>query len=465
MLDVVEHFEQMGHWWLPGETREDRRAGTLRFGTESVLLSVTPSFSDAWTRDSRVYPVILGQLNSGRIVTLVNGLMTNLHMVTDPLAGGQLETEEVIVGGILQGAHLEEGLTARATGVQMSFDALPQWAFPGANLSSHSEVVNEEGMTSTVLLSFPRAVTVPLERATLEISYSPRFRMEQDRFEGTRRVSIYVGFSDPLQLDEATQSFVMPIQQFLTFASSRPARGTFLSFARADDEGMAPGPGVEFADIDWFERPGGASTRPMMLLPIARIGNRLNEVLARWFATRTDADSAFNLYWTVAMERQMPFETRFLLAIQALEVLHRRCFPAPTTISTVDDPRIQVIQAALDDRPAIQDWAVRRLQRRRAVTLRDRLEAVVDATGSTVQQALPPNFIRAAVKTRNWLTHYDPNARDEAAQGEDLYRLTEWTLALFECSVLGLLGFEAAEVDTLFSGSPRSFIMHFAPAP
>ena len=54
------------------------------------------------------------------------------------------------------------------------------------------------------------------------------------------------------------------------------------------------------------------------------------------------------------------------------------------------------------------------------------------------------------VDTRNYQTHHDEDLKERAADGEDLYRLTQKLKMLLEVCLLTEIGFNLEEIKALF---------------
>jgi hypothetical protein len=65
------------------------------------------------------------------------------------------------------------------------------------------------------------------------------------------------------------------------------------------------------------------------------------------------------------------------------------------------------------------------------------------------------NFVNKVVDTRNYLTHFDPDLQNKAAEGEELYDLTQKLKTLLEICLLEELGLSLDEIRMMTSKNRR----------
>ena len=90
-------------------------------------------------------------------------------------------------------------------------------------------------------------------------------------------------------------------------------------------------------------------------------------------------------------------------------------------------------------------------------SLRRRVKELLDHTRPAIPDLIPDrsSFANTVVNTRNYYVHYDPGLRDAAAQGVDLYWLTQKVdFVLLACLLLEM-GFSADRCAYLFRRNQR----------
>ena len=90
-----------------------------------------------------------------------------------------------------------------------------------------------------------------------------------------------------------------------------------------------------------------------------------------------------------------------------------------------------------------------RLQRANELTLRDRIERLIEPFDKFVGGEREPQLVNLVVDTRNYLTHYTPSLEPRAAKGDDLYILCLKMELLFELHFLKLMGFSPQEISSI----------------
>jgi hypothetical protein len=155
-----------------------------------------------------------------------------------------------------------------------------------------------------------------------------------------------------------------------------------------------------------------------------------------------------NLFFTISLGMDLYLESQFLLAVQSAELFHRRKFPIESNDLTAHQARLREIISSV---PVEEDrnWLRARLAFSHEPTLKMRLSELMDFAGPDLRNFLRPLFVKSVGDTRNFLTHYDDRLAAVAASGEDLWRLTQETIALIEYCFFRELGFASAEVFEL----------------
>ena len=88
------------------------------------------------------------------------------------------------------------------------------------------------------------------------------------------------------------------------------------------------------------------------------------------------------------------------------------------------------------------EWLKSKLEHGNEPTLASRLQALVDYSGLTGRGVLRDSFVRTAIDTRNYHTHYDSHMKRKAAAGASLHWLGEELRAVVHACLLKDLGFD-----------------------
>lgn len=154
-----------------------------------------------------------------------------------------------------------------------------------------------------------------------------------------------------------------------------------------------------------------------MLFTFKDIQNDAERMINKWIKYNEQCDQAFNLYFTAQSKPQPSLEVKFLTLAQGLEVYHRK-------ISGNEHEEL---------------WLAKRIEK-----LIQPFEEFV---------CLEP--IDLIIKTRNYLTHYNPKLASKAAKGEDLYVLCQKMELLLELHFLKLMGFSEQKIKSIADKCPK----------
>jgi hypothetical protein len=102
-----------------------------------------------------------------------------------------------------------------------------------------------------------------------------------------------------------------------------------------------------------------------------------------------------------------------------------------------------------------REWLEGRLTYSNEPTLRRRLREIFDKYSDVLSKYIEnkDDFMNKVVVTRNYLTHYDAHLKEHAADGEELYHISEKLRLLIEICLLTELGFDPIKIKTLLSRS------------
>lgn len=451
--EYMESFSALGRWWTP-DLDNEQVTGTITFerdGAISLILAdqllggETPGNNAATS-----YPIIFGETNDGKVLTLREVILTSTggrilssgHMMP---TGPRLRAT-----GLFIGAHLALGSDTLVSCVKLVFNHLADW-FCGDQIFA-KESISEDLLTMHVDYSLPSPVEFQGLGGTVIIGVDLNRNSKSHEETVVRKPFIMVQFATPLLYKEIHELVIKPLQYFLTLVCGAPAHLQDFSFW-VDGEGVQLGENWVPSDISVAipgEKPGSVQDPYQweLLLPLSSIGTRIEDIFLRWSQMLSDASSALDLFCSIFLGPQLYLETRFLYAVQALEVYHRRCswfennsMPLPEWKSWWKRLR----NAAATDGPDLVQWTNERyyifgIEKH----LRQRLEELVEHGGAQAERILRRDFVAAAKNTRNKLTHHDPNST--GAEGEDLFWLSEEAVGLMEACILRDLGMTQEEI-------------------
>ncbi|WP_289846767.1 HEPN domain-containing protein [Colwellia sp. E2M01] len=137
---------------------------------------------------------------------------------------------------------------------------------------------------------------------------------------------------------------------------------------------------------------------------------------------------------------------------QGLETYHRRTSDEKLMDSSEFDSLVSTISESCPEEHA--KWLSGRLMHGNEINLGKRLKRIIDPfkdkLGSSKDRG---KLLRKIVDTRNYLTHYSENLKDNAAGGEELWNLYQKMEVIFQLHFLKVLGFNDEEIESVVENS------------
>lgn len=266
-----------------------------------------------------------------------------------------------------------------------------------------------------------------------------------------------------MTLPNMVDRVITPFSQFIEFANGRSLHLSKLNAHfppndRTVNDRILPA-FVEVAFSGWQPADRDEDGHNLPVLALSVMKDRESQLLKRWMDLHDRAREAFGLIFSISSGPTLYLETRFLLAIQGLEVMHRRILPGRALEPDELEQRIQAAQSSTED-PKVREWFNSKLQFAGEKTLRKRLREILQMIGEP-GHFIANEFVQKAVITRNFYTHYDPTS-GQSEQGQALHYLTLQVLAVFDLFLFNQLGFENAEAAAVFSESPKAKELAFS---
>ena len=189
--------------------------------------------------------------------------------------------------------------------------------------------------------------------------------------------------------------------------------------------------------------------RNRMLFTFSDIRDDAEGMINKWIESYEDYKNAFDLYFLAQLKPQLSLEVKFLTLAQGLEAYHRK----PDEDNEIDEELVaSLIECCPEDK---RNWLQNRLEYPDRITLRERIKELInpfkEIFGNSNERR---KLIHKILKTRNYLTHYDPESEPEAAKGEDLYVLCLKMELLFELHFLRLIGFSREKIQSISDKCP-----------
>lgn len=446
----MDELTVRGMWWLPSDP-ESTVAGTLTFTpTDGPVLELLGSLSDKNDRNfgaSFEPQFVNGMSTDGKPITLYGCAETRRSYNT----GSGFHTTRLIASVLLMGHHFidESELSFRRFAVE--YDQFSNWAWvSGFKLTMEQNPETKRISRHEVSYEFPDRNEVVVNDMRVRLSPTfhqnagsiSKYTLEQKMFWEVRPPSTKT-------FDEFTEIFYH-LRNFLTLGVGRPVypvriRAT-LSIETPEGTTLERAHQVEVYYTTRDEVQPERLVHPAhMLFTLPNIRPHYEQALTHWFAKAGDLRPVYDLYFSTLYNPRLYVEGRFLSLAQALETYHRRMAGG----TYVDDAKYTEISAALarvldgfELNSSTADAFRGKLRFLNEVSLRSRIKSIVESLGAIAEPFIqnPGKFATRVVDTRNYLTHYNPSLKTNAAEGEELFFLSELLRFLVEACLLLELG-------------------------
>ncbi|NEP87815.1 MAG: hypothetical protein F6K18_13865 [Okeania sp. SIO2C2] len=436
----MENIEYSGYWWLP--LKEDEKiagkpekkiAGTLTFtNDEGIKLRLMGSLHNYSSRKEQFInvPIILGVTHE-EIITLYD-CSTYLDIRR---SSRRFSIEECCPKLALIGRHFTNPNEILFHKAEVQYSYLSYWGeLPGIKKErdyQDNNKLKELRLTYTVAEN----IEVTTKDAKISVFYGGREAGKRESIDLKQYVSLIIEPNKELpfqdfnsKFQDFRSKFIGPIQDFITFATDRAnsiAELKLYSYYGDADVDIEKIPyTIEQLPIKALYKTNYPDIKEQnrllfqheMLFSVSDIDNR-SSTLERWFDSRKELDSTFNLFFSIWYKPDMYLNHKFLNLVQVVESYHRR------RIETNEEKN-----SSLQERAESYHCCLIKKKKKKEPFLRERLEAllkfelILDVTNELIQDK--DSFITKVVHTRNYLTHYRESLKEKAAKGKYLYCLT-----------------------------------------
>ena len=427
-------------------------SGTLTFDQSvgvrlDLVGAITPM--GHWMGAGPEQITVHGFTNTGKPVTLLKAIVTNTRIGMPGL------TTQTISRGILAvGAHFTSGDEVLFRRSWTRFDGIARW------LGHDPFVESYDFATVAVDVAVrkpPRLELGTIPGATVYSGVSiTSGRQGDEQWTATSESMIAIDATDAQNLDWHFAASAK-LRDLAALLFGRALQFTKFSLELPVEAQPGERPHV---DVDIYAQMiGGDETLapvdrpPMLTAPALLAANAA--ALTDWFTQYETLSAALHLLTTVADDRRMFINVRFLLAAQAVETFHRDACPG-TIMPMVEHGAL--ISTMLGAMPGTTPNAMREklkgtLGYSNEPSLRQRLRALIVAARDGRGGALPTYgkpFIDAVVATRNYETHHDKRPAN-LLRGIDLHWAIRRIVVLLTALFLRRLKLTPQDIDVMIS--------------
>jgi hypothetical protein len=450
----MQPFSYTGVWWLPGS--ETHVAGTLTFDGSDYprlkLVGILHELTDVNANSEIRFEVILG-VAEGKRITLSKTIQVNFH-----ISAPGIPTSEIAAPIAIVGSHIERDSDLRFTNMSVAYDHLIEWSGLNAIVRTHQFPTEIEVAAQTVTVSAPRYPEVEVAGASLKFVTSWGTEGEAPYQAGVSQ-ELYIRLAPPapLTLEEYLTRYFYHIQNFLTLGVGVPLGVRRVSAA------IIVGDATEQVELYFNTRAGKEKVvhRWDMLFTRPELGDDWHIALGRWIERADILGPIYDLFFSTIYGANMYLQHEFLSLTQALESYHRRTSAGTYLMPSIFGDLIAALESVIDADSRFSSDIKRtfkdRLKYFNEYSQRKRFRNILRTLGDLASLLVPdPNaFVDSVVTTRNYLTHYDPEGRDSAANNQDLWRLSEQLRFILEVCLLLELAIERPIITSLINKHQR----------
>lgn len=438
-----DSFSHEGFWWLP-DNPDERVSGTLSFSQEDgpslELLGVFGGFL-AFNKEMDERITIHGLTKKGKKVTLLDAFVTNRQMNMPGIMNEKYRPHLVCIGH-----HMAEKNDAIFDKSFFRFERLEEW-------------LGSQPFKQDWLFDPPRLNLFVDKGQAEQLTAFGDFKIGRSsnlNTGGSGRTAFSVkvlSFLDcettgPVPLEDHFQ-VANRLQELASLCTGHYLPMTHLSL-RVHGTAMEGRPPEEVEVFAQMQHPE-AGSRPQHEHPLfsARELLAANErAVENWFKQYETLSPAIDLFFAVTGEKRMFTNIRFLLAIQALEVFHRRTKKGGL-MAKADYRKLRKQLVAAIPRgiaPEMSEKLEGLYNFANEPSLMQRLEAILASVNEDFGEIVPgftDRFARRVVDTRNYNTHFTATLEAKAMDGADMWWASRRIIMLLTYLFLKNIGIKA----------------------
>ena len=458
--ELYDSFTERGLFWLP-EKRDDEIAGTLTYDPEKravlELLGVFGELRDAFTRacggtNRDEEAVIHGVTTKGKPVSLLHAHDTNRQFPMPGIPHETWSSNLLVIGAHITSAD-EEAIFTKS---YFRFEDIETWL----EHAPFTRTFDDAARSVTVVAETPREVAFAAH-ADFDVSsvgslYSSDKPATHYTLDVTSQMAITAHEPQSLNwhLDRAAR-----LQELASLCTGHYLPLTAFELRGPEEE--LSGGRTRAREVHFYalmihgdsERPQSTKRRtPMVTGP--ELIRFAPDAVQSWFDQFDAFSPALRLFFTITGERQMFTNIRLLLAIQALEVFHRRTSGESVMAEDAFEAFFEAMVAAIPPgtSPAMHEKLQSLYRFANEPSLKQRLRSIVAALTEEFGErpgGFDGKFIRKLVDTRNYYTHFSEDLSRRTLDGEGMYWATRRVVLLLTLLFLQRLGLAAGDIKPL----------------
>ncbi|MBL4654151.1 MAG: hypothetical protein JKY53_15005 [Flavobacteriales bacterium] len=449
-----DSFDIEGFWWFP-DNPERKVAGILHHTPSGFNLHLMGTLTDLTTFQNQFeYEIIHGVSTEGKPITLYK-CITGSYTANLP----QYAISNYNVLMIFQGVHFSKKEDIKFSQIHSHLTHFDEWVgVSGFNVDVEQMKKGIFGMTYTQ----PQEIKFELD----ENFSSSIFFGVSHHFEhvGEKRQEIHQRIVLSIESHKQTSFFefqdkLSDIRKFLSFAcqkSIHPIDVTCIIESHDDTSKQNSKSRIQI----YFQQFDMSNTikeihSMNMLFTYRDIHENLSHYFKIWFENKSLLEPTYNIYFGIIDNNHMYLDQEFLQLSHALESYHRRTSDQTEVDQETHRTRINSIITSIPKE--YQEWLKNKLSFSNEISLRTRLGILLEQFPFVLENYDDDKkpFMKFIVDTRNYLTHYSNNAKENLDDIHKLHKICLRMKLLIEACLFHKLGFEQEKIKLLIKQSQR----------
>lgn len=448
-MRIEDEYVKTGYFWLP--ERDERKIPgvlTIKNGGD-IELEVVGLFDGTIKSikgDDNIDRII-GHVEEDGLVTLENCFYTNKN-----ISFGGISKSKIFVNKVLSGVAYDQNEVVTFNTLSFSVDCLDEWV----GISGISVDSDWKSRTATISYIPPENISYILDNGMkLEVCFAYTLPGSPNTTEAkiTQRVYFKLSSEELRPLSDFTE-IAYKLTNFLCFAIDTTVTLKDLSATSQEiqrdcgNEKLYPVPvKIFYPSIPFIEKTPKKSWH-RMLFTYGTIKNNAQDVFNNWLHAYEIMAPALSLYFSTKNGAQKYLDGKFLALAQGLETYHRRT----SNEKLMDSSKFELLVSTITENcpEEYTEWLNGRLIHGNEINLGKRLKRIIepfkDKLGNSRKRN---NLLRKIVDTRNYLTHYSDNLKNNSANGEELWILCQKMEVIFQLHFLKVVGFSDEEIESV----------------
>lgn len=453
-MRIKEKIKRDGKFWLPSSP-ENQVNGTLSISDGgNITLELTQSFDPSIkaqispTHPDSLNP-ILGHVEKDGYVMIDR---CNRTKKGASIIHGRLIAPEIIrANRAFIGFQYEADTSLRFNTFSFSVEGIDEWV----GISGIEVDTRFEDSATTILYNRPEDISFSLKdnmQLLITYAWTPPGFPNNKRAEVSQKTYFKLISQEERELDEFI-SIAQKITAFLCFVMNEIVCLDSMS-ATSDnlrqDNGnghTAPIP-VKIYCPSWpYAKNEPTIDKWDMLFKYKDRQNCVESIINRWIENYEQIAPSLDLYFLTKTGTLPSLNLQFLILAQALEAFHR----STSDETHMDKSEFKAIRRKmLNECPEEhKQWFGIKLLNGNELTLRDRIEKLIEPFDCLMDNERRPELIAHIAKKRNSLTHPSKKSEQKATDGVLLQVLCHKMNALFRLQFLKLIGFNKQEINSI----------------